>query len=105
MSISPKVTIIKRANFAFEPVVRGLGINKLDIKLDDMHVFGACVDNMDPITSYIELPNIDEVSVCTPDNHCGCGGMSSVNMKANSLDFNQGTNVILFILFISVKFL
>lgn len=50
--------LIQRAAFAFEPIVRGLRGGQLSMSIDGMKVHSACVDKMDPATSYVELDNV-----------------------------------------------
>lgn len=50
--------LIQRAAFACEPVVRGLRGGQLSMSIDGMKVHSACVDKMDPATSYVELDNV-----------------------------------------------
>src|SRR5690606_7757114 len=46
---TPRVTLIKRGNFAQEPTIRGLNQGQMTISIDGMRIFGACTDRMDPI--------------------------------------------------------
>jgi len=55
--------MIQRGAFAWEPSVRGQSDQRLNVMIDGMAVFKACVDKMDPITSYVELNNLESLSV------------------------------------------
>lgn len=84
---SSQITMIRRANFALEPTLRGLSNERTNITIDGMHLFGACVDKMDPASNYIEIQNIDALDVCTPQNHCGCGGNNKIDFKTNKSNY------------------
>ncbi|MEO6819105.1 MAG: TonB-dependent receptor [Ginsengibacter sp.] len=59
----PGVSMIKRGNFALEPTIRGLNAGQINTTIDGMAMFGACTDRMDPISSYIEPNNLQNISV------------------------------------------
>jgi iron complex outermembrane receptor protein len=59
----PGVALIQRANFAWEPVVRGYQGSQISLTVDGMPVYGACVDRMDPASSYVEPENLRAVEV------------------------------------------
>lgn len=59
----PAVRMIQRANFASEPVVRGYSGGQIALTIDGMPVYGACVDKMDPASSYVEPENLAAVEV------------------------------------------
>ncbi len=57
------VTLMRRANFALEPTIRGLSYGQISTTIDGMKIFHACVDRMDPATSYVEVENLDRLEV------------------------------------------
>ena len=57
------VTLMRRANFALEPSIRGLSYGQISTTIDGMKIFHACVDRMDPATSYVEVENLDRLEV------------------------------------------
>lgn len=59
----PGVSLVGRGNFAREPVVRGYGGGQIALLVDGMPVYGACVDKMDPASSYVEPENLATVEV------------------------------------------
>ncbi|MCL6523028.1 MAG: TonB-dependent receptor plug domain-containing protein [Thermoflavifilum sp.] len=59
----PNVQMIRRGAYAWEPFVNGLSMERSDITIDGMHIFGACTDKMDPVTSYVELMNLKKIRV------------------------------------------
>src|SRR5690554_1937813 len=87
LSTTPGITLIKRGNFALEPTIRGLNAGQINMTIDDMQMFGACTDRMDPISSYIEPTNLEKMQLSTtPDeNQTGSavgGGINFSLMKA-----------------------
>jgi iron complex outermembrane receptor protein len=85
-----RITLMRRGNFALEPVLNGMASDRLNITIDGMRVFGACTDKMDPVTSYVEPNNMKAVSV----QHGSAGSMfgsslgGSVNMETNGATIN-----------------
>src|SRR5690606_1103164 len=58
-----KVTMIKRGNYAWEPALNNMDSQRLVVTIDGMQIFGACTDKMDPITSYVDVSNLEKVSI------------------------------------------
>jgi iron complex outermembrane receptor protein len=85
-----RITLMRRGNFALEPVLNGMASDRLNITIDGMHVFGACTDKMDPVTSYVEPNNMKSIAV----QHGSSGSMfgsslgGSVNMETNGATIN-----------------
>ncbi len=85
-----RISLIKRGNFAFEPVLNGMASDRLNMTIDGMKIFGACTDKMDPITSYVEPNNMKSLSV----QHGSTGSMfgssigGSINMETNGANIN-----------------
>jgi len=85
-----RISVIKRGNFAFEPVLNGMASDRINLTIDGMKIFGACTDKMDPITSYVEPNNMKSVAV----QHGAAGSMygsgigGSVNMETNGATIN-----------------
>ncbi len=57
------VELIQRANFAWEPTIRGLSGGQVGLVIDGMKIYGACVDKMDPASSYVEPENLEKLEV------------------------------------------
>lgn len=57
------VDMIRRANFGLDPTVRGGRGGQVGVTIDGMKVFPACVDQMDPVTGYVENENLDKLEV------------------------------------------
>ena len=59
----PGADFIQRANFAWEPVVRGMSGGQLGLVIDGMKIVGACVDKMDPTSAYVEVENLEKLEL------------------------------------------
>ncbi|MGB3545205.1 TonB-dependent receptor domain-containing protein, partial [Rubrivirga sp.] len=59
----PGVSLVHRANFAAEPIIRGYQGGQVSLTIDGMPIYGACVDKMDPASSYVEPENLAAVEV------------------------------------------
>lgn len=59
----PGVDLLRRGAYAWEPAVRGLQAAQIGLTIDGMRVYGACVDRMDPPSSYVEPENLERVEV------------------------------------------
>ncbi|HEX9601784.1 MAG TPA: TonB-dependent receptor [Mariniflexile sp.] len=102
---SNKITMIKRGNYAWEASLNNMNSNRLSITIDGMQIFGACTDKMDPITSYVDVSNLEKVSVGsgqegTEHGHCVGGGIDlqlpqaifGVSGLKTSMDVGYKTN-------------
>lgn len=59
----PGTDFVQRANFAWEPVIRGLSGGQVGLVIDGIKVIGACVDKMDPSSSYVEVENLQRLEL------------------------------------------
>lgn len=67
---TPGINMIRRGNYALEPVVRGLSNGQITTTIDGMRIFGACTDRMDPVSSYVEPINLHKIVLRTsPDEN------------------------------------
>ena len=87
---SNKVTMIKRGNYAWEATINNMASERLVVTIDGMQIFGACTDKMDPITSYVDVSNLEKVSIGsgqegTENGHSIGGG---IDLKLPSSKFN-----------------
>lgn len=57
------VSMMRRANFALEPTIRGYNAGQVAVVIDGMKMHSACVDRMDPVTAYIEIENLKQLDV------------------------------------------
>ena len=95
---SNKITMIKRGNYAWEASINNMNSNRLSITIDGMQIFGACTDKMDPITSYVDVSNLEKVSVGsgqegTENGHCLGGGIDLQLPQSTFYDSGLKTNI------------
>ncbi len=57
------VSMIKRGAYAWEASMNGMTSERLNVTIDGMHIYGACTDKMDPVTSYVDISNLDKVNL------------------------------------------
>jgi iron complex outermembrane recepter protein len=77
--------LVNRANFARDPVIRGLRDGRVDVMIDGMRMTPACVDGMDPLTAYVESDNLESIEVGR--GHSGNG--PAVNSSGGSMNFQM----------------
>ncbi len=59
----PGADFMKRANFAWEPVIRGMNGGQVALVIDGIKVVGACIDKMDPTSAYVEVENLEKLEL------------------------------------------
>ncbi len=59
----PGLDMVTRANFAKDPVIRGLRDSRVNVLIDGMRLTPACVDGMDPATAYVEADNLQAIEI------------------------------------------
>ncbi len=84
---SPKIDMIKRGAYAWEPIINNMASERTLITIDGMRIFGACTDKMDPITSYVEVSNLSEATV-----HSGQQGSCYGTTIGGSIDLKRNQN-------------
>lgn len=82
MSSIPGMDMVSRANFAKDPVIRGLRDGRVNVMIDGMRMTPACVDGMDPITAYVETDNLESINLDR-------GGQNSSSAPGGTLNFNM----------------
>jgi iron complex outermembrane receptor protein len=83
------VSLMQRANFALDPMIRGFQGAQIGLTIDGMKVYGACVDRMDPASSYIEMENLATIEV-----NKGSSDLSKASQVGGSLNFvTQGAKL------------
>jgi len=55
------VSMVRRGNYAWEPVVNSMATERVSTTIDGMKIFYACTDKMDPVTSYVESGNLQRI--------------------------------------------
>lgn len=63
LASSDNISFIKRGAYAWEPLLNNMSTERSNITIDGMHIFGACTDKMDPVTSYVESNNLSTVDI------------------------------------------
>lgn len=75
------VNMIRRGNYAWEPLINGMSSERGLVTVDGMRIYGACTDKMDPVTSYVEITNLARANI-----HSGQAGSSGGATIAGSID-------------------
>ncbi len=86
---SALVTMIRRGAYAWEPAINGMATERTLVTIEGMHIFGACTDKMDPITSYVEVSNLSEAVIISGQHGSGFGSTigGAVDLKRNRSGF------------------
>lgn len=63
LASSEQISFIKRGAYAWEPLLNNMSTERSTITIDGMHIFGACTDKMDPVTSYVESNNLAGIDI------------------------------------------
>jgi len=82
-----KITMIKRGNYAWEPSLNNMVTDRLSVTIDGMQIYGACTDKMDPITSYVDVSNLEKVTVSS-----GQEGTENTNCIGGGIDLKLPTS-------------
>ncbi|MBE8720325.1 TonB-dependent receptor [Sphingobacterium pedocola] len=89
LASSDKISFIKRGAYAWEPLLNNMSTERSTITIDGMHVFGACTDKMDPITSYVESNNLATIDIKSGQEGSlhGATVAGSIDLKRKSTPF------------------
>ena len=89
LASSDHISFIKRGAYAWEPLLNNMSTERSTITIDGMHVFGACTDKMDPITSYVESNNLSTIDVNSGQAGSlhGATVAGSIDLKRKSTPF------------------
>lgn len=93
------INMIRRGAYAWEPLLNGMASERSVVTIDGMRIYGACTDKMDPVTSYVEITNLNKVNI-----HSGQSGSANGATIAGSIDLvrrqsgftNKGLNGMIF---------
>ncbi|MFC5048888.1 TonB-dependent receptor plug domain-containing protein [Aquimarina hainanensis] len=55
--------MIKRGKLCLGASLNNMTTDRLSITIDGMQIYGACTDKMDPVTSYVDVSNLEKVTV------------------------------------------
>lgn len=89
LASSANISFIKRGAYAWEPLLNNMGSERAALTIDGMHIFGACTDKMDPITSYVEVNNLSGIAVKSGQEGSmhGATVAGSIDLKRKSTPF------------------
>lgn len=90
LASSDNISFIKRGAYAWEPLLNNMNSERSTITIDGMHVFGACTDKMDPITSYVESNNLSTIDIKSGQEGSlhGATVAGSIDLKRRSTPFS-----------------
>lgn len=91
LAASHEISFIKKGAYAWEPLLNNMSTERTSVTIDGMHVFGACTDKMDPITTYVEsngLATIDIKSGQEGGTH-GATVSGSIDLKRKQAFFSD----------------
>ncbi len=91
LASSDNISFIKRGAYAWEPLLNNMSSERAILTIDGMHVFGACTDKMDPITSYVESNNLSTIDVASGQAGSlhGATVAGSIDLKRKSTPFGM----------------
>lgn len=94
LSSSDNISFIKRGAFAWEPLLNNMSTERSTVTIDGMHIFGACTDKMDPITSYVESNNLSAIDIKSGQEGSlhGATVAGSIDLKRKSTSFSLEKN-------------
>ena len=84
LASADNISFIKRGAYAWEPLLNNMSTERSTITIDGMHIFGACTDKMDPVTSYVESNNLSTIDITS-----GQEGSMHGNTIAGSIDLKR----------------
>lgn len=89
LASSEQISFIKRGAYAWEPMLNNMSTERSTITIDGMHVFGACTDKMDPVTSYVESNNLSGVDITSGQEGSmhGATVAGSIDLRRKSTPF------------------
>lgn len=89
LASSDKISFIKRGAYAWEPLLNNMSTERSTVTIDGMHIFGACTDKMDPVTSYLESNNLSSIDIKSGQEGSMHGATiaGSIDLKRKSTPF------------------
>ncbi|AZA81784.1 TonB-dependent receptor [Chryseobacterium lactis] len=90
LASSDKISFIKRGAYAWEPLLNNMGTERSTVTIDGMHIFGACTDKMDPVTSYLETNNLSAIDIKSGQEGSlnGATVAGSIDLKRKNTPFS-----------------
>lgn len=89
MASSDQISFIKRGAYAWEPLLNNMSTERSVVTIDGMHIFGACTDKMDPVTSYLESNTLSAIDIKSGQEGSSHGATvaGSIDLKRKSTPF------------------
>lgn len=89
LSSAENISFIKRGAYAWEPLLNNMSTERSMVTIDGMHIFGACTDKMDPVTSYLESNNLSAIDIKSGQagNLHGSTIAGSIDLKRKNTPF------------------
>lgn len=89
LSSADNISFIKRGAYAWEPLLNNMSSERSNLTIDGMHIFGACTDKMDPVTSYVESNNLSTIDIKSGQQGSlhGATVAGSIDLKRRSTPF------------------
>lgn len=90
LASADNISFIKRGAYAWEPLLNNMSSERSTVTIDGMHIFGACTDKMDPITSYVESNNLSTIDIKSGQEGSlhGATVAGSIDLKRKSTPFS-----------------
>ncbi|MFB9052469.1 TonB-dependent receptor plug domain-containing protein [Formosa undariae] len=94
LASSEHISFIKRGAYAWEPLLNNMSTERSTLTIDGMHIFGACTDKMDPITSYVESNNLSDIDIKSGQEGSmhGATVAGSIDLKRKSTAFGRSND-------------
>lgn len=91
LASSDNISFIKRGAYAWEPLLNNMSTERSTLTIDGMHIFGACTDKMDPVTSYVESNNLSTIDIKSGQEGSlhGATVAGSIDLKRKSTPFGM----------------
>ncbi|MEC4114669.1 TonB-dependent receptor plug domain-containing protein [Myroides pelagicus] len=85
------VTLVRRGAYAWEPMINNMAIERTRQTIDGMQIFHACTDKMDPITSYVEVNNLEGMDITSGSQGSMFGATlgGSIDLRTRKLSFTE----------------
>nr|WP_315030872.1 TonB-dependent receptor [uncultured Chryseobacterium sp.] len=94
LATSDNISFIKRGAYAWEPLLNNMSTERSTVTIDGMHIFGACTDKMDPVTSYLESNNLSSIDIKSGQEGSlnGATVAGSIDLKRKNTPFSPEKN-------------
>ncbi len=67
------ISMVRRGYTSFDPVLRGLKANRINVTIDGARIHGACPGRMDPPTTYLEVGELANMEIVKGPNSVAMG--------------------------------